>query len=229
MKTSLKFSIVLILFPASLLAQKPMFAPQSHEIGLHLVNAHFIPELADEYNSPGFGLTPVQGIHYAYHITRDHGVRLAFNRRTASLTSFPAGNSSVTSIETDKSDLSIQLGYMYKYHMRALQWYIGAQAIYNRTGIDEQGLSGTDIEFSRDYSYNNMGAGLFTGLRLYTSTHLSFALELQGYFFQIQQNDEPEERFSLLGESETGVQAIFSVSYHFVKMPKRCACPKVRR
>ncbi|MEM9932801.1 MAG: hypothetical protein AAF824_04280 [Bacteroidota bacterium] len=210
-----------------LLAQKPYYAPQVHEVQLFLLNAYTAPEIASSIDGT-VAFTPLSGLRYMYHIDLENGVGLEFGRRTADLI-FSEDLSGLNAYTGEKEDMDFKLVYERKYYVRT--WMMAAQAkgIYNTGTITDQGTRTDNVSFDSSYDYTNWGVSVGGKLAYFFSKNLSISGEIEGYFLQTKHEITPESRFLLFPDNEWGFQSRVGISYHFIKMPKKCACPKVRR
>lgn len=215
----------------SVYAQRPTFKPQVHEMRLQTVQLHYIPSLNDFYNGVPLSANVFNGLSYTYHISLRDGVRLGFNRRTAEF-SRDESFDRFTDYEAEKVDWDLQLQYIRKLHVDQWQFYGGLGGTLSWGSVDDTGTlqSPPDDALTGSYTYNNAGGNIFVGMRYFFSTQVSVSWEILGYYHRTTHEVENVgSRFLLLPENESGIQSSLGISLHLVKMPKRCACPKVRR
>ncbi|MEL6194228.1 MAG: hypothetical protein AAFR66_19365 [Bacteroidota bacterium] len=221
------FFLLLVGLSSQVMAQKPYYAPQSHEVQAFLFNAHTNPSISNSIDGT-VAFTPLSGLRYMYHIDLENGVGLEFGRRNTDLI-FSNDLTELSAYSGEKKDLDFKLVYERKYHVYT--WMIAGQAkvIYNSGSITDQGTFTNNTDFSGSYDYTNWGASIGGKLAYFFSKNLSLSAEVDAYFLQTSHELAPESRYLLFPENEWGIQTRLGVSYHFVKMPKKCACPKVRR
>lgn len=226
---SLSAVLVLLLLSPAAFAQKPMFYPQVHEIGLQIGSIDQVSPLSDYYaSSPAASLNFANGIRYKYHITYEHGLRAAFAYRTGEF-DIPEGIDRFSSYSAEKKDYELQLGYEYKYNIGPATIFFGADGMFGRGTINDSGVLLGDIAqepVSGEYSYTNYGAAGILGLRVFFSRYVSFSLEGQAYYLRNRHEQTVEDLFYLLPENEYGLRGSAYLSFHFKKMAKRCTCPK---
>lgn len=232
----MKSSISLLLlgfcfvFSQNLFAQKPYFTPQVHEIHLQGISANHILDLNELYPDQAFSLHALQGLRYTYHLTLQDGFRFSVARRNAEFEDTDGSEfSSLESYQAEKTNWDLRLGYERKAHFQALQLYAGAALAYSTYRVQDQGITTNSTAVQADYNGNQFGASVFGGVRLFLQKYLSLALEGEFYYQKLSETGLPERNFHLLEDHEKGFNLSAGISLHFVKMPKRCACPKVRR
>jgi len=227
---TLFIAAVLLCFVTTISAQKPRFTPQVHELGIHLGETVYVPELADYYSqraNPPFYV--VNGLTYTYHPNILDAVRARLVWRRTDF-EVPAGIDRFSMYEAEKEDIMLNLGYARKLNMGVLQLYAGFQATYIRGKVSDAGiLSQTGDPFSGRYFYSDLGGGLFAGAKVFMSKHLSLGLEAQGFYLKRRYQATPENTFYLFSEQEVGFNALASVNIHLLKMAKKCTCPRHKR
>ncbi len=227
----MRFGIFMAIFGiyTSIYAQKPRFTPQAHEIGIQLLGANYFSKVADyqKDNTP-FNLNFGNGIIYKYHLSLTDAVRIGVGWRNAAY-EINEGIDRFASYQADKQDLDISLGYERKLNLGPVQLFGGFLGILGRGNVEDMGaLSATGDSYTGKYFYSNYGGALFGGLRLFFSKNISLALEGQGYYLQTRRQAAPENTFYLFPENELGYNANVYLSFHLVKMKKRCVCPARR-
>ncbi|MEM8899663.1 MAG: hypothetical protein AAGC85_16230, partial [Bacteroidota bacterium] len=210
------------------MAQKPYYAPQVHELQVFLVNAHTLPDISQSVDGT-VAINPLSGFRYMYHIDLENGIGLEFGRRNLDL--IESGDlPNLFSYSGEKKDLDFKLVYERKYFVRTWMFAAQLKGIYSTGTITDQGDGTPSGAFNGSYDYNNWGASLGGKMAYFFSKNLSISGEIDAYYLGTSHEDiNPERRFLLFPENEWGIQTRLGVSYHFVKMPKKCACPKVRR
>jgi hypothetical protein len=220
---------VMHLLGAAAFAQKPMFYPQVHEIGLQIGSIDQVSPLSAYYaSSPAASLNFANGIRYKYHITYEHALRAAFSYRTADF-DIPEGIDRFTSYSAEKKDYELQLGYEYKYNIGPATIFFGADGMFGRGSVNDSGILIGDIAqepVAGEYRYTNYGAAGIVGFRVFFNRYISLSLEGQAYYLRNRHEQTAEDLFYLLPESEYGVRGSAYLSFHFKKMPKRCTCPR---
>ena len=214
----IRFSLIsfLLLSSSILYAQRALYKPQTHEVGIQLGAANFIPALSEYYGSTPMTLEPLSGLAYTYHYSISDGFRLRFTRKTAEY----MNSVGASPLKADLNDWDARLGYMRKYHKGANQVYAGAEIIYRLGKVYEYPLGNTRPENAID-DFTHMGAAVFAGYRYYFNTHLSASFELGGYYSRsVNATSEPIEPGNVfrLPNGEAGLEASVSLNFHFVKM-----------
>ena len=226
---SLYFTLAALLCGSAAFAQKPMFYPQVHEIGLQIGSIDQVSKLSEYYaSSPAASLNFANGLRYKYHITYQHALRSAFTYRDGSF-DIPEGIDRFATYSAEKKDYELQLGYEYKYNIGPATLFFGADGMLGRGTVEDVGILLGDIAqepLSGEYRYTNYGVAGIVGLRMFFNRHISFSLEGQAYYLRNRHAQTAEDLFYLLPESESGLRASAYLSFHFKKMPKRCTCPK---
>lgn len=221
--------LILCLSSVAVLAQKPKFYPQVHEIGLQIGSIDQVSSLSDYYaSSPAASLNFANGIRYKYHITYEHALRSSLSYRTGEF-DIPEGIDRFTSYSAEKKDYELQLGYEYKYNIGAATLFFGADAMLGRGTLTDQGILAGDVAqdpFSGEYDYMNYGGAAIAGFRMFFNRYISFSVEGQAYYLRNKHQTSTEDIFYLLPESESGIRGSAYLSFHFKKMPKPCSCPK---
>ena len=218
----------LVLFSTQLQAQRALYKPQVHQIGIQLGAINQIPSLSNQYTSAvPLSVNLANGIRYTYHYSISDGFRAGLFMRNGDF-SYPEGVDRFDTYDAKKRDFDIHLGYIRKYHSRAHQVFAGADLIYSFGKIEENGML-SQQNYSGNYSYANYGASLLAGYSYFFSKHISMSFELEGYYTKTQHGRSilPDPgQFYILPTQELGFTSSISLSYHFVKMKKRCTCPK---
>lgn len=221
--------IVVVAFVHTASAQKSLYKPQTHQIDLQLAGANYIPSLGDLYPSPlPFSGNVVNGLRYTYHYSLTHGFRGGIGYRTANFVDESGTITGLTSYEGQKRDLDISVGYIYKYHKYAAQFFAGADLRFTPGKISESGFTPGSAVYNNSYRYNNYGASGFGGIRYFFNTYVSTAIEANAYYLMVNHADSGsgEPYFQLTPDNEAGVNLALSLSIHLVKMKKRCTCPR---
>ncbi|MEM7657549.1 MAG: hypothetical protein AAF399_15555 [Bacteroidota bacterium] len=224
------FLAVLILgcFSSELLAQRARYKPQTHELSLNMGSAQVIPSEIKGFQDLGAGVTPsvlqvggqiLNGGRYTYHHSLSNGFRLGVLRRKAT---FYQGN------EIEKTDWDIRLGYIRKKHYGPVQVFAGIDAQVTQQEQRYLSLAGTEIA---QVQAEGLGIAPLVGFRYFFSPYLSISAEAEVYGLGILRRTGESEALqtNLLRRGEIGIQTHALLSFHFVKMKKRCTCPKVRR
>lgn len=213
-----------IVFLPLVTAQRAAYKPQVHQLELVVASANRVSEIGSNYANNAFaGANYLNGFRYTYHHALSHGFRAGIVRRSSDF-DFPDGFGTLNEYSATKEDWDFSLGYIYKYHIAATQWYLGADVLYSTHSVAETSIV---PQFPSRYSYSSYGVQAVAGMRVFFSTNFSAALELNAYYQAFPNNFGVEN--PLLQESESGIKGLFTLSYHFVKMKKRCTCPKMGR
>ena len=231
MRNLIGFSLILLILSSGnvLFAQRALYKPQTHEVGLQLGAINFIPTLSNYYDPLPVTLVPLSGLAYTYHHSISDGFRLRFMRKNGKYLLSPDN----PDFNADRNDWDIRLGYMRKYHKGAGQFYAGGEAIYRMGKLYEYQV-GTERPDQATDEFSHMGGAIFAGYRHFFNTHLSASFELGGYYTRTIEpyptrgpNDDRTYVF-WMKNGEFGLDGSISLNFHFVKMKKRCTCPKVR-
>jgi hypothetical protein len=222
--------LLVFLAPQSSSAQRFAFKPQVHQLELQLGSVNSIPAVSSEYGSDlPFSTDFVNGGRYTYHYSLTHGFRVGAFRRTSAFSSTEIDQFS--QYQADKQDIDITLGYMYKHHINATQLFAGVDLRYSMGNLDETGTEfngPAPANYQFAYDYQTYGLGGFFGLRYFVSQNLSLALEGNITYATLAADgisSSDPTRFSLLPENVIDFSAGATVSFHFVRMKKRCTCP----
>jgi opacity protein-like surface antigen len=207
-------------------AQRPSFKPQTHQIDLQLGSMHSLIPGSDAHYLDGrsFALNYLNGLRYTYHYSLTHGFRAGV-QRFHSFHDPLAGVITQFQPEVEKTAYEFGLGYMYKYHIKRSQLYLAADLLLE-SGDLVYSIQQTGIEEVTDYQSYGIKGGL--GLRFFLSPYLSAGVEgnlrYARHFGDIPQ---PEPGYSFFQAEQISWHAQAFVSFHFVKMKKRCTCPTV--
>ena len=225
--------LALALSWTALSAQRVRFQPQTHEIGFQLGQLNHLPDLSERYLSElPFSAHALNGLRYKYHLSLKDALRAGVARRKANFQPLDSPPSLSLSEQT-KTDWDFRLGYERKHSWQASVLFAGADALASRGEVASSGTLANGEPIAEAYQYWNLGGEIFVGYRHFFSPYLSLTAEIGTYGSKIQL-DEPmptsTERPALLLESfEWGLNGSVYLSLHFVKLKKRCTCPKVRR
>ncbi|MDX2246281.1 MAG: hypothetical protein SF052_05875 [Bacteroidia bacterium] len=233
MKKSFVYLIVCTFFSffhiPGLFAQKALYKPQTHQLELQVAGLNYIPSLGELYKEPlPFSGNMVNGLRYTYHYSLTHGFRGGISYRTANFTDSAGVVTGFSAYEGSKRDLDISLGYIYKYHKGAAQFFAGADLRYTPGKVTETGITPGNSSYNNEYNYTNYGASGFIGLRYFLNTYLSAAVEGSAYYLRVNHNEwgNGEPFFQLTPDHEAGANLNLSLSLHLIKMKKRCTCPR---
>lgn len=234
MKNFLVLLIISLLFSVQLQAQRAYYKPQAHQVEVQLVGANFIPALGNIYDSPvPFSTNFGNMVRYTYHYSLSHGFRFGAGYRTANFADETGNYIPVIEYEAQKRDLDFGLGYIYKHHRGIVQYFVGADLRYSRSQIQQSGISGitpAGVPFSETFPSNNAGISGTLGYRMFLNTYVSLALEVNPYYMvtHLGESGPSETRtYEPTPEHEAGINTGLTLSVHFVKMKKRCTCPKM--
>lgn len=204
--------ILFILLPISLLAQRPYYRPNVHEVDLQLAAGHWLPGDATLKNHKSLGISPLNGLRYRYHFNKNSALRVGVFYRAQSFLLTDKSETGGSTLYNLRS-LEGKIGYERKIDFRKYQLYGGIDAIIGQRNFIQK-TQNTEI------STPQFGAGGFVGIRRYMSENWSFAIENEFHFLQ---NSNEKSLIS----AETGANFLqIMVSYHFKRMHKSCACGK---
>lgn len=228
----MKYSVAFVLFISTLAysyAQRPRFTPMQQEIGIQVASWSQIPEISDLY-TPGIEqqLQFANAIRYKYHLSLEDGIRVRLGQTKADF-SAPEGVDRFSSYDATQSDFTVSVGYERKFHSGPFQLFAGADLIAGRGNIDDAGTltANNDLITNKSF-YGKIGANATAGIRTFLSKQLSFTLEGMLFAHRINPQSGPENSFFLLPDQATGYEANVYISYHFIKLRKRCKCPALR-
>ena len=219
----------IICSPLLSLGQRFAFKPQVHQLELQLGSIHSTPAYSDFYESEmPIAANYLNGGRYTYHYSLTHGFRVGVFRRTTSF--FKMDYDQYSEYRGEKRDLDFTLGYIYKYHINAVQLFAGLDLRYSNGKLDERE---SIIAFGEPVtSYQTYGAGGFAGIRFFLSQGLSFALEGNATYSSL---SDPYISTDISGigalpyrDNLLDLSAAATLSFHFVNMKKRCTCPRFK-
>ncbi|MCI4667980.1 MAG: hypothetical protein MRZ79_07450 [Bacteroidia bacterium] len=207
-------------------AQRAKYKPQSHELSLQLgsVDAVF-PFLGrgDYQGSLPFSAQAVNGFRYTYHYSLTDGFRLNYYNRKANL------QEEGTDLVATRVERQLQLGYERKYHNGPHQISFGPELFFNYG--ETQNLEAPNGPINA-FNFQSLGAAFALGYSYFINTKLSMGIEGNLYYQRpnytsgvTNQNELPAYAFQ---QNIGGITAGIWLNYHFVKMKKRCTCPKKR-
>lgn len=213
-------------------AQRARYQPQTHQVELQVAGADYFPGLQGyqlAFNGP-FRSNAINGLRYTYAYSLSDAFRVGamyFGPGTWQTTTPPAG---LNSYQATVSQWDFQLGYLRRLHTGALQWYAGADLRLSLGDLLET-ADRNGSPFDNGYQFVNYGLDGVLGYRRFIGPYLSAGLEAQAaYLLHQPQDGSPAELATpFFGEQifTVGLQA--NISFHFVKLKKRCTCPKIRR
>lgn len=209
-------------------AQRPLFRPQVHEIGIQLGEAHQIPALSAGYaNGMGLGANVVNGIWYKYHITYQHGIRAGAAYRTAQF-DYPDGRNRFVSYEATRRDIDGFLGYELSFPAGRITLTGALDLAVSRSSSEELGIEEGPvlIEYRNDPALWRVGGRGALGFHYFFTPYTSFTLEAGPYYQRAMGTGTTDQPFTLFPEQEFGFRAVAMLSFHFKQMKKRCTCPK---
>ncbi len=225
---SVLLTTFLILFAGTLLAQKPLYRPQVHEIDFQLGELHQLPQLNTVENmATPVMATPLNGIWYKYHFTVNHAVRAGINYRNTNF-SLPNGIDNFESYDVKRRDYEAMLGYQYSAPLGRATFYTGVDALLTRSHSQENGVQ-SDLPgtlYAADYTQMRLGGKGFVGLKLYLSPHVSLGLEAGPYFQRALSAPNGDASYTIFNTDEFGFRSSALLSFHFKQMKKRCTCPR---
>ncbi len=204
-------------------SQQPLFYPQTHEIGIQYGSIHHIPELSDYYDSTPFTANFVNGLQYKFHWDLNNVFRISASTRSTDI-DIPDGIERFSNYSAQKEDWDVRLGYEANLPVGPWLLFIGAEGIYGRGNVVDEGLLENNDTFNGEYKYRNLGVGGFGGIRLFLHKNISTSLEANLYYTDIKYDTPGNDIFLLQPNDEWGLVVRGYVTFHFVKLKKRCAC-----
>ncbi|MEO0896647.1 MAG: hypothetical protein AAFY71_09635 [Bacteroidota bacterium] len=226
------FSILFLVISVcntELFAQRALYKPQQHEISVQLAGAeHIFPfnQLNLYQEQVPIQAYVARGLSYTYHYSLKDGFRVAAFYKDASYFRFP----NIFISDVQRLDWQFQLGYERKYHSGPHQFSIGPDLMYSR-GNTELGIeTGGAMPFTTTHTHQTIGIGLVGAYNYFINTHFSLGASITLYG-QRAIYDDPSTFFDSYFETQniSGAYASIWANFHFVKMKKRCTCPKARR
>lgn len=207
--------------------QRPYYYPQAHEVGLIAASAHYHPSWTEVYRPVPPGTDFLHGFKYKYHLNVDHALRITGLYRSARFEQDQAFQV-LSGYAGKKSDWEAHLGYERTFHQTVHQYFWGLDAGYGKGSMEETGTLPDTGPYASNLDYQQFTGTLFGGYRYFFSKHLSAAVEARAYYGYIRpDNPDALPSFTLLeDEREWGAGLQVDLSYHFVRMSKRCACPR---
>lgn len=199
----------------TLIAQRPYYRPNVHEIGLQVGAASYIPSLQSTTNPSPLYVNPANGLRYKHHLNPKTAIRGGMFYRQANST-FNQGDG--------RSEIAAQFLF--------LEGKVGIEKIRPMRkwalfgGIDLiGGLMRSDIHQLPDTPNPTQtpayGAGAFVGVRRFLNENLSVSFESEGYY--LLHGKKGEDLFAQ--EGGTNYIQIY-LSYHFKRAHKSCTCGK---
>jgi hypothetical protein len=197
------------------------FELKGHEIGLEPVALRQVPAYTEGY--PGAAL-PVsmdllRGLRYKFHLSMEDGLRLGvFQQQQQYLHQ--------TGPEVGRQEVQIQLGYERKLIRGYNIFFGGIDGLFNQGNLD---WAAYNNQAAGNGSYQNFGANLFAGYRLFFTEYISATLEIGAYYtrtrYDIFRPELTEVSPYLFPNREFGVTSSLYLSFHFGELPNNCTCP----
>lgn len=219
----MRFVLTLVLFSlmAAVHAQYgARFELKGHEIGLEPVALRHVPAYTDGYP----GGAPVsahllRGLRYKFHLSMEDGLRLGVFQQQQS---YLHDNGP----EVSRQEIQIQLGYERKLIRGYNMFFGGIDGLFNQGNLDWDAYSN---QAGGSGSYQNFGANLFGGYRLFFTPYLSATLEVGAYYTRTRYDVfRPELTANspyLFPQEEFGITSSLYLSFHFGELPYHCTCP----
>ena len=210
---------------SSLYAQGPMFYPQTHEVGIRVGSFHSQPALADAYQEGAGELEWANGLQYKFHWDLYNVFRLTVGRRK-SLFDAAFEGTDPDQFRTEKVDWDVRLGYEGNMPIGPITLLGGLEGVYNNANLVQEKLASQSQEImaTDELSYSAWGANAFGGLRLFFSPYISTAIEGNVTYLKSDAHQLLGVYDSELSDNEWNVELNLYLSFHFVKLKKRCAC-----
>ncbi|WNJ19440.1 outer membrane beta-barrel protein [Pontibacter sp. G13] len=215
-------------------AQRSLYKPQVHEIGLQFASIDQIPSFTSEYDGMPFSANFINGIRYKYHLTNRGGIRLGVQYLRSQF-----DQSSDTSASffrpASRNRVQVDLGYEWKLPKGPHQYFWGLEGTYVQGHVND--LSdrldvppGSSVKTA--LPFRGFGGSAFVGYRYFFNTHFSLAAEAHISYTRNSYEDDPSILPAapnyVFQEDIVAFQGLVYLSYHFVKMKKRCACPRFK-
>lgn len=214
-----------------LLAQRARYKPQAHQVELRVAGLDWLGGHSEfeAFAGQPMTLTAVNGLRYQYSYSLTDAFRFGATYTPATW-SAPEAIAGVSQYQADIRQTDLQLGYVRRYHNGPFQIYGGADLRGGMSNLLETGETDSGM-YSTEYQVLHYGLDGVVGVRTFLSPYVSVAVEATATYLRYQPDETvaAELPVDFFGEESFGAGISAHLAFHFIKMKKRCSCPKVRR
>ena len=228
-KILLLYSILGLMHLSPLLAQRPWFRPQVHEVSISPISANHIMDWVQPAADVPYTLKKdhVYTLRYRYHFDKSSDLRVGIARRTLAYLHQPTATAPL--LEATAGIWEIRPGYELKYNKGKWQLYGALDGIFQLAAVEEiQTATDPAIVQKNALSFTGMGGAGIVGLRFYVSEYLSVALENEYRYVSTTPKNQPlitEADYFIPAEKGFNLASLY-LNLHFKRMKKPCACGK---
>ncbi len=224
--------LLLAMIPTLLSAQRAAFEPKVHQLEIRAAGAEWLAGHANFQSSIAapVALTGANGLRYQYAYSLRDAFRLGVSYHPSTWTAAEIPDAGISAYEAQIRGLDLQLGYVRRYHTGPFQLYTGADLRGVRQTLAENGQRG-GADWAQNYDVWSYGVQGVAGVRRFVTPFLSIALEANAGLLVHQASNGTSEPLSyeFYGDQSFSAGLSAFATVHFVKLKKRCTCPKGRK